>query len=154
MTQELTQISDTELVARLKQRDKHALEDLVRIHGAKLYGVALQFMRNETDAQDVVQEALVSIWKRIDSFEGRSAFTSWLYRVTANSALMALRKRRKRDHDVPEENLSNLPDRTELPTAALMNGELGERVRANIDTWPEPEREVVLRRGGEERSLE
>src|ERR1043166_1538112 len=96
MTQELTQISDTELVARLKQRDKHALEDLVRIHGAKLYGVALQFMRNETDAQDVVQEALVSIWKRIDSFEGGSAFTSGLYRVTANSALVARRKPRKR----------------------------------------------------------
>jgi RNA polymerase sigma-70 factor (ECF subfamily) len=154
MTQDLIQISDTELVARLKRRDKRALEDLVRIHGAKLYGVALQFVRNETDAQDVVQDALVSIWKRIDSFEGRSAFTSWLYRVTANAALMALRKRRKRDHDVPEENLSNLPDRTPLPVTALINGELGQRVRAGIDTLPDSYREVVLLRDVDELSLE
>ena len=154
MTEELAQISDTELVARLKRRDKSALEDLVCLHGAKLYGVALQFMRNETDAQDVVQDALVSIWKRIDSFEGRSAFTSWLYRVTANAALMALRKRRKRDQDVPEENLLNLHDRSPQPGTRLINGELGERVRAGIDTLPDSYREVVLLRDVNELSLE
>src|SRR6266446_603819 len=78
----------TDLVARLKARDKTALEDLVREHGGRLYGVALQIMRNETDAQEAVQDALITIWNKIDQFEGRSAFTTWLQRVTANAALM------------------------------------------------------------------
>ena len=95
-----TQIGDVQLVARLKQRDKSALEQLIQIHGAKMYGVALQFMRNEHDAREVMQDALVSIWNKIGLFEGKSAFTSWIYRVTANAGLMALRKKKRRENDV------------------------------------------------------
>ena len=147
---------------RLKQRDKSALDDLVQVHGAKLYGVALQFMRNDSDAQEVMQDALVSIWNKIDSFEGRSAFTSWLYRVTANTALMALRKRKRREYDVSLDDagtdapgaVRGLSAPTELPDRALLHGELGERVRALIDGLPEAYRFVVLLRDVEELSLE
>src|SRR2546427_12426447 len=84
-----------DLVARLKARDKAALEDLLREHGSRLYGVALQIMRNDIEAQEAVQDALITIWNKIDQFEGRSQFTTWLHRVTANAALMKLRKNKK-----------------------------------------------------------
>src|SRR5436309_15806860 len=126
----------SDLVARLKARDKAALEDLLREHGGRLYGVALQIMRNETDAQEAVQDALITIWNKIDQFEGRSAFTTWLHRVTANAALMKLRKNKRVEQNVPldaEEPVIQLADPHEGPGDAALRGELGERVRVAID---------------------
>jgi RNA polymerase sigma-70 factor (ECF subfamily) len=149
-------IDDTPLVARLKQRDKSALEELIHIHGAKMYGVALQFMRNESDAREVMQDALVSIWNKIGSFEGKSAFTSWIYRVTANAGLMALRKKKRRENDVGSDDddaplpALQLSDKRPLPDKVAMTGELGEQVRAAISQLPEPYRVAVLLRDVEE----
>jgi len=161
MTKTDTQISDAQLVARLKQRDRSALEQLIQLHGAKMYGVALQFMRNEHDAREVMQDALVSIWNKIGSFEGKSAFTSWIYRVTANAGLMALRKKKRHENDVSLDATSSedddgpvpalrLSDQGPLPDKVAMTGELGEQVRAAIDRLPEPYRMVVLLRDVEE----
>jgi RNA polymerase sigma-70 factor (ECF subfamily) len=154
-------IDDTPLVARLKQRDKSALEELIHIHGAKMYGVALQFMRNESDAREVMQDALVSIWNKIGSFEGKSAFTSWIYRVTANAGLMALRKKKRRENDISLDAVGSddddaplpalqLSDKRPLPDNVAMTGELGEQVRAAISQLPEPYRVAVLLRDVEE----
>jgi RNA polymerase sigma-70 factor (ECF subfamily) len=154
-------IDDAQLVARLKRRDKTALEDMIQIHGAKMYGVALQFMRNEYDAREAMQDALVSVWNKIGSFEGKSAFSSWLYRVTANAALMALRKKKRRENDVSLDTAASdddeislpalrLSDKGPSPDATALTGELGEQVRAAIDRLPEPYRVVVLLRDVEE----
>lgn len=155
-------VTDADLVRRLKQRDADAMEALVRAHGSKLYGVAFQFMRNETAAQDVVQEALLSVWNKIGSFEGRSSFTSWLYRVTANAALMKLRKEKKRQMDVSIDGDKEddayrplqLEDTRPLPDSALQGEELKAKIQAAIDRLPEPYRSVVLLKDVEEFSLE
>jgi RNA polymerase sigma-70 factor, ECF subfamily len=155
------QIDDATLVARLKQRDRSALEELIQVHGAKMYGVALQFMRNEYDAREVMQDALVSIWNKIGSFEGKSAFTSWIYRVTANAGLMALRKKKRHENDVSLDTTASDDDDTPLPALRLsdkgplpdkvaMTEELGRQVRAAIDQLPEPYRVAVLLRDVEE----
>jgi len=155
------QIGDVQLVARLKQRDRSALEELVQVHGAKMYGVALQFMRNESDAREVMQDALVSIWNKIASFEGKSAFTSWIYRVTANAGLMALRKKKRHENDISLDAVGSddddaplpalqLSDKKPLPDKVVMTGELGEQVRTAIDQLPEPYRVAVLLRDVEE----
>jgi len=161
MENTLAQTDDAQLVARLKRREKSALDELIQFHGAKMYGVALQFMRNETDAREVMQDALVSIWSKIGSFEGKSAFTSWLYRVTANAALMSLRKKKRHENDISLDAASSddedaplpalrLPDKGPLPDNVALTGELGEQVRAAIDQLPEPYRVVVLLRDVEE----
>ena len=152
----------TDLVARLKARDKTALEDLVREHGGRLYGVALQIMRNEIDAQEAVQDALITIWNKIDQFEGRSAFTTWLHRVTANAALMKRRKNKKFEQNVPLENdgpdhdlpVIQLADPREGPGETMLRGELGERVRTAIDALPEPYRTTVLLADVDEMAME
>ncbi|HUJ09277.1 MAG TPA: sigma-70 family RNA polymerase sigma factor [Verrucomicrobiae bacterium] len=152
---------DESLVRRLKARDRNALEDLLRLHGAKLYGVALQFMRNENEAREVMQDALVSVWNKIGSFEGKSAFTSWLYRVTANAALMSLRKKKRRENDIsldaPVNDEDDIPlpalrlrDKGPSPDNVALTDELGDQVRAAIDQLPEPYRVVVLLRDVEE----
>ncbi len=153
---------DATLVQRLKARDKTALEELLHRHGSKLFGVALQIMRNETDAQEVMQDALIAIWNKIGSFEGRSAFTSWMYRVTANAALMKLRRNKKFEQNVPLENYggdSELPvlqlaDPKANPVVTVTSAELGDQVRAAIDALPEPYRTTVLLSDVEEMSME
>lgn len=151
-----------DLVARLKARDKSALGELVREHGGRLYGVALQILRNETDAHEAVQDALITIWNKIDQFEGRSAFTTWLHRVAANAALMKLRKNKRFEQQVPLESdgadgdlpLIQLPDPRAGPRETVLRGELGERVRAAIEALAEPYRTTVLLADVDELSME
>ncbi len=152
MTAPSINVDDATLVRRLQARDRSAMGDLLRLHGSKLYGVALQITRNETDAADAVQDALVNIWSKIENFEGRSAFTSWMYRVTANAALMKLRKNRRFDRHVSLDDTGPDDDRRPIeladsaadPSASLERTELGTRVRAAIDGLDEPYRTTVI----------
>ena len=147
-----TTLDDVLLVQRLKARDKTALEDLLQVHGGKLFGVALQFTRNETDAQEVLQDALIQIWNKIEMFESRSALTTWMHRVTANAALMKLRREKKFQQHVPLENdgpdcdlpVIQLADPGYGPDESACHSELDARVRAAIDALPEPYRSAVL----------
>jgi RNA polymerase sigma-70 factor (ECF subfamily) len=156
------QTDDTTLVKRLQARDAAALEELLTVHGSRLYGVALQIMRNETDAQEVVQDALITIWQKIDSFEGRSAFSTWLYRVTANAALMKLRKNKRFDRQI---SLDCTGDDDEIPTLQLpstgdspgdcaLRGELSGRVQTAIDALPEPYRTTLVLADVDELSMD
>jgi RNA polymerase sigma-70 factor (ECF subfamily) len=162
MAEEMIHHDDASLVTRLKQRDRRALEDVVRQHGPKLYAVARQFMRNDHDAEEVLQDALVQVWKKIDTFEGRSAFPSWLYRITANAALMTLRKHKRHAADVSMDAVETdapgaalgLRDERELPLAALQRTELGAVVQSAIEQLAEPYRTTVLLSDVEECSLQ
>ncbi|MEI6083679.1 MAG: sigma-70 family RNA polymerase sigma factor [Verrucomicrobiota bacterium] len=152
---------DRALVHRLQAHEPAALEELVAIHGSRLYAVALQIMRNETDAQEVVQDALITIWQKIGSFENRSAFTTWLHRVTANAALMKLRKNKRftqtvslDETDADDVRRLQLPAPGHSPGETLLHGELGHRVQAAIDALPEPYRTTVVLADVDELSME
>jgi RNA polymerase sigma-70 factor (ECF subfamily) len=155
MTETTNRDSDRLLVERLKRREPGALDALLEAHGAKMYGVAMQFTHDENDAQEVLQDALITIWKKIESFEGRSAFPTWLHRVTANAALLLLRRRRRFQYEVPLDASAADPSAPQ-PTAArvLLTGELDRIVRAAIDQLPEAYRHIVLLRDIEEFSLD
>src|SRR5216684_7385534 len=87
-----SRIDDEALATRLKMRDKTALNDLLEQHGAMMYGVAMRLMRNEDAAREVIQDALIAVWNKGDSYRGQAKLSTWLYRVTANAAVMQLRK--------------------------------------------------------------
>ncbi len=153
---------DTRLVDRLKRRERGALEDMLRLHGSKLYGIAIRFMHKEEDAQEVMQETLIAVWRNVDSYQGRSAFTSWLYRVAANAALMALRKRRRHEAAIalqqPEEDspvgIQRMRDAGCTPAASVERAEMAAQVRAAIDQLPVSMRAIVLLCDVEEFSIE
>ncbi len=88
-------VSDEALVARARQGDFAAFEALVERYDDKVYRLAFRFVRNESEAREIVQETLLSVWRKLDGFKGDSQFSSWLYRVTANAALMRLRSQRR-----------------------------------------------------------
>ncbi len=81
------------LVERIQSGDKSACAECIDKHGAGVYRLALRLMKNEADAEDVVQETFLNAFKAIDKFEGRSELSTWLYRITYNNAMMRLRRK-------------------------------------------------------------
>lgn len=85
---------DEELVLRAKGGDLDAFEALVNRHERRLYSLALRMLRNEHDAQDVTQTALLSALEHLGDFRGESPFGAWLMRIGAHAALKVIRKRK------------------------------------------------------------
>ena len=78
--------ADGELVARARNKDCGAVEQLLDRYEDKIFRLAYRFVRNETEAKEVLQDTFLSIWRKLDTFKGDSQFGSWLYRVAANTA--------------------------------------------------------------------
>lgn len=87
-----TAIEEADLIARLKAGDKEACAECIEIHSPSIYRLSLRLMEHEPDAEDVMQETFMSAFKAIDSFEGRSGLSTWLYRIAYNAAMARLRK--------------------------------------------------------------
>lgn len=83
---------EAKLLARLQAGDAAACAACIEQHAAGVYRLALRLMRNEADAEDVMQETFMSAFQAIESFEGRSSLKTWLYRIAYNAAMSRLRR--------------------------------------------------------------
>jgi RNA polymerase sigma-70 factor (ECF subfamily) len=157
--------SDEELVARARNKDFAAFEELLDRYEDKVFRLAYRFVRNETEAKEILQDTFLSIWRKLDTFKGDSLFSSWLYRVAANTALMRLRSARRH----PEVSTEDLPagfldERRDLPAVGenwsrrpdeqLQSDELRRHIQAAVDALPELYRTVFLIRDVEGLSTE
>lgn len=97
--------TDKELVDSFRAGDQSAFEELTGRYTTKAFGLALRLTRSREDAEEVLQDVFVTVYKKIGGFEDKSSFSSWLYRVTVNSALMKLRKRRQGHRITPLDDL-------------------------------------------------
>ena len=80
------------LVERLKAHDPAAVTDLSGSYGAKIYQLAFRYLRNREDAEEVAQDVLLKVYQKIDAFRGDAALSSWIYRITFNTAMSRLRE--------------------------------------------------------------
>ncbi len=87
--------SDLDLVKEIREGNQDSFEELLSRYNNKVYSLATRLTRNPEDAEEVLQDVFVTVHRKLASFEGKSSFSSWLYRVTANAAFMKLRKRRQ-----------------------------------------------------------
>jgi RNA polymerase sigma-70 factor (ECF subfamily) len=109
----VTAPADTQLVERLQAGDDSAVADLAGAYGAKMYQLALRYTRNKEDAEEVVQDVLMKVRDKIDAFRGDAALSSWIYRITFNTAMSRLRSTRSaRLHEVPDEPVGTADDMT------------------------------------------
>jgi RNA polymerase sigma-70 factor, ECF subfamily len=93
---DLKPLSDDTLVSRTRAGDLGAFEELLGRHEENLLRLAFRFVRNEHDAQEVLQDVFVTTWRKLPGFQDRAQIGSWLYRVTVNASLMHLRVRKRR----------------------------------------------------------
>jgi len=100
--------SDAAEVARARAGDSEAFRVLVERHSRNIFRLAYRMTGNEHDAEDVVQETFLKAYRRLDQFEERANFGSWLHRIAANCSFDVLRSRQRRDesHPLPDEDLS------------------------------------------------
>jgi len=106
------------LVEAAQNGDRAALDSLLRRHYDRVYGICRRMAGNDADAADACQEALITLTKRLDKFDGRAAFTTWLYRVTTNACLDELRRRGRRPTPgLPESPEIDIDDTPAFDTA-------------------------------------
>jgi len=79
------------LLERLKAGDERALGDLADEYGTKIYQLAFRYLRNKEDAEEVTQDVLFKVYRKVDAFRGDAALSSWIYRITFNAAMSRLR---------------------------------------------------------------
>src|SRR3954462_1305327 len=86
--------ADRELVERMKAVDSTAVADLATLYGTQINQLALRYMKNREDAEEVAQDVLMKVFRKIDAFRGDAALSSWIYRITFNTAMSRLRSGR------------------------------------------------------------
>jgi RNA polymerase sigma-70 factor (ECF subfamily) len=84
--------TESALLERLRSGDEHALAELSSLYGHKIFQLAFRYLHNHEDAEEVVQDVLLKVFRKIDMFRGDSALSSWIYRITFNTAMSRLRR--------------------------------------------------------------
>src|SRR5881628_2487612 len=79
------------LLERLKAGDDRALADVAETYGSKIYQLAFRYLRNREDAEEVTQDVLFKVYRKVGTFRGDAALSSWIYRITFNAAMSRLR---------------------------------------------------------------
>jgi RNA polymerase sigma factor (sigma-70 family) len=161
----MNRTEDRQLIARLQARDESAVHELAERYGSKIYQLALRQMKNPEDAEEVTQDVLLKVYRKIGAFRGDSALSSWIYRITFNTAMSRLRtakleraaqqRERTRDGEDGGRRVRVEPtDWSRMPDEELLRAQLRRAVMTAIQDLPEIYREPVVLRDIEGLSTE
>jgi len=136
--------TESELVTRAKAGDIKAFEDLMLKNQAKIYNLGLKLLQNKEDAADLLQETFLKAYQKMPEFEGRSAFSTWLYRIATNFALMKLRQSKPGKVSLNEMkgltagfHSQDIVDWSHNPQVHLKNQELKTLLEAAVASLPD-----------------
>jgi RNA polymerase sigma-70 factor (ECF subfamily) len=155
---------DTELVRAINAGHTERFQELIRRYEQKLYNFGRRMCRNESDAEDLVQDTFLNVFRFLKDFRYETKFKNWLYRVAANTSL----KRQRRSKFAPEPELSleefvgnegvetfdEVPEWARMPLDQILTEELLETLNQAIWSLPEKYRIVMILRDVEEFSTE
>ncbi len=136
---ELSTLSDTELLTRIREDDADALEVLLGRHYKLVHGVAFRLSGSSSDAQDITQDVLVRAARSIRSFQGKSKFSTWLYRIATNAAY-DFGKRKGREARLKQAATEDY----ELNKVVGNNEDLSKTIQAALVKLSDKEREAVV----------
>jgi len=131
-----TELDDGVIVGQIVSGQKDLFRLLVRQHEKAVFGMGISFFRNTDDASDFVQEVFIKAYRSLSNFEGRSRFSTWLYKIAYNTALNEV-NRRKEYHSLAEETADKLIHSGETPEWHTLRNIAKEAVRAAIKDLPE-----------------
>ncbi len=164
MNRSIVPLSDKALVAKVRTGDYRAFELLVRRHEKKIYNLAFRMLGNREDAGDILQEAFLQAFRKLDTFKDEAEFSTWIYRIAVNLCLM--KKRKEKGHRVisleapvlyqrqKELKTAIADDWSKEPSANLENKELKQMLKEAIKELPAEYRAVFLLREAQELSNE
>jgi RNA polymerase sigma-70 factor (ECF subfamily) len=153
--------TESELIAAVLAGEIQLYHELIRPYERSVYVMALSYMKNEADAEDVAQEAFIRAFRKLESFRAESKFSTWLISITINEA----RTRLRRQALVRMEPLDQLPDKDksispallrdwrEIPLEAVEREEVRNLIQLAVEQLPDIYREVFLLRDVEELTI-
>ena len=149
----MRQSNEQELIGRMQAGDNTAVGDLASTYGPRIHQLAFRYLKNWEDAEEVTQDVLMKVHRKIDAFRGDAALSSWIYRITFNTAMSRLRNGRfSRPHEVPrqedgaEHAMQDPADWSSLADDQVMRGQLRNRLIAALTHLPEVYRVPVILR--------
>lgn len=152
---------DADLVLLAQAGDTRAFDELVRRYRDKVFRLTVKILRHDDDAAEATQDAFLSAYKGLKNFKAESTFSTWLYRIGTNAALMKYRRRRD-GHVSYEQSQSTVEDAEPMaiadwskqPLDELLDAETREILSAEVAKLPDNEREVFMLRDIMEQSNE
>jgi RNA polymerase sigma-70 factor (ECF subfamily) len=153
-----TQLHETQLVERLKAGDEKGLTELAETYSSKIYQLAFRYLRNKEDAEELTQDVLYKVYRKIDAFRGDSALSSWIYRITFNAAMSRLRMAphlrtqpdeawsKVRNDETPSEPAADVPDWSDMADERVFRRQLRRRLLSAILALPAIYRAPVVLR--------
>jgi len=151
---------ESELIRRAKGRDEAAVRAILQANNRRLFRIARGILRNDSEAEDVVQETYVRALTHLDEFRGHSSLSTWLVRIAMNEAMGRLRGRRPalqldpHTEDRPGAGGIPFPSTASDPEKSVAQRQVQRVVERAIDELPEPFRLVFIARVIEEMSIE
>lgn len=129
-------MSDLELIAAARGGDRSAFDALLRLHQDRVFAICLSTIRDRELALDATQETFLTLFRKLDKFDGRSAFTTWLYRVTINTCYDVLRRNRRHATDqLPEHHDPPDPTAEDPFASAEVRTEISDALAALPDEF-------------------
>src|SRR5216684_1947994 len=147
--------SEAELIARVKRGDVEAFYEMVRPYERAVFLAALSLVKNDADAEEVAQEAILKAFKNLSRFRQEAKFSTWVIQITINEAKMKLRKDRRHLYESLDEGQQNnegdyvpkdFTDWREIPSEALEQSELREALAKALDSLPQKYCTVLILR--------
>lgn len=137
------------LISNAVAGDSAAFSELMSLHERRMYAVALRICSNREDAQDCLQDAMLRIYRSLGSFKGQSSFSTWVYRITMNTCLDELRRRKSRNATSLDNLLDNgwsPSDGENAPEKNALASEQRRTIDRAIAALPEDMRSAVVLR--------
>src|SRR5512141_2286463 len=145
---------DGELLAGLRAGSSSAVDELLRQYQGKIFNLAMSILKNESDAEEAAQDVFMTVIRKADTFQGNSAFYSWMYRICVNTCLMRLRGKRRNETVSIEEfmpvftdegmHASPMDDWSKEVERDALNEELGQMIRKYTEELSEKYRVVFV----------
>lgn len=143
--------SEQVLLEKAKKGDVKSFEALIEMTSGNIYNLGLRLLRNKADAADMMQETYIKAYENLDGFQGKSSFSTWLYRIATNVALMKLRKEKNKKATVVDLKdtadrtyQQSVPDWTQNPARHFRNNELKDILTRAIDDLPPKYKSVFV----------
>ena len=146
--------ADDELLAGIRVGTPGAVDELLRLYRGKIFNLAMSILKNESDAEEAAQDVFMTVIRKADTFQGNSAFYSWMYRICVNTCLMRLRGKRRNETVSIEEfmpvftdegmHASPMDDWSKEVERDALNEELGRMIRKYTEELSEKYRVVFV----------
>ena len=132
---------DLELAKGILNQDKEVFEEVISLYQDKAYNLCLRITRNEHDAEEAVQDLFSTVYRKINTFKGDSKFSSWIFRIATNCALMKLRTRKRQTNGNVEFDILDIPT---VDACSSERSELRANIEKAVNQLPEMYKQVFI----------